>query len=52
MVAGSGVDVAPSPMDWLPEGHLVYFLMDVTGEIDLSPIFAHYEKIPQGVDRT
>ena len=33
----------PSPRDWLPEGHLVYFLMDVTGQIDLSPIFARYE---------
>lgn len=38
----------PSPQDWLPENHLVYFLMDVTGQIDLSPIFAHYEKTPQG----
>jgi len=38
----------PSPQDWLPENHLVYFLMDVTGQVDLSPIFAHYEKTPQG----
>lgn len=34
----------PSPRDWLVEGHLVYFLMDVTGQVDLSAIFAHYEK--------
>jgi len=33
----------PSPRDWLPEGHLVYFLMDVTGQVDLSPICTHYE---------
>lgn len=33
----------PSPRDWLPEEHLVYFLMDVTGQVDLSPILAHYE---------
>lgn len=33
----------PSPQDWLPENHLVYFLMDVTGQVDLSPIFAHVE---------
>jgi len=33
----------PSPRDWLPENHLVYFPMDVTGQVDLSPIFAHYE---------
>jgi transposase len=38
----------PSPRDWLPEGHLVYFLMDVTEQIDLSPIFAHYQQSPQG----
>ena len=28
----------PSPRDWLPEDHLVYFLLDVTGQVDLSPI--------------
>jgi hypothetical protein len=28
----------PSPHDWLPEGHLVYFLLDVIRQIDLSPI--------------
>ena len=28
----------PSPRDWLPEDHLVYFLPDVTGQVDLSPI--------------
>jgi len=33
----------PSLRDWLPEDHLVYFLMDVTGQIDLSSILAHYE---------
>ncbi len=27
----------PSPRDWLPEDHLVYFLLDVTAQIDLSP---------------
>ena len=31
----------PSPLDWLPEGHLAYFVLDVVGELDLSPIFAH-----------
>ena len=38
----------PSPRDWLPEGHLVYFLMDVTEQMDLSPISAHYAKSSQG----
>ena len=28
----------PSPGDWLPEDHLVYFLLDVTAQIDVSPI--------------
>ena len=27
----------PSPQDWLPDGHLVYFLMDVSEQLDLSP---------------
>lgn len=38
----------PSPRDWLPKGHLVYFLMDVTGQVDLSPISTHYEKSSKG----
>jgi hypothetical protein len=28
----------PSPSDWLPEGHLVYFLLDIVRELDLGPI--------------
>jgi len=38
----------PSPRDWLPEGHLVDFLRDVIGQVDLSPIYDHYRKTPQG----
>ena len=38
----------PSPRDWLPEGHLVYFLLDTVAAIDLSPIFAHYEREARG----
>lgn len=34
----------PSPRDWLPENHLVYFLLDVTGHLALSPILEHYTK--------
>ncbi len=33
----------PSPRDWLDEGHLVYFLLDVVGEMDLSPFFERYK---------
>jgi transposase len=38
----------PSPRDWLPEDHLVYFLLDTVAEIDLGPIFAHYERETRG----
>src|SRR5947208_3200488 len=31
----------PSPQDWLPEGDLVYFLLDTVATLDLSPIYAH-----------
>jgi transposase len=33
---------APSPRDGLPEDHLVYFLLDVTAQTDVSPIVADY----------
>lgn len=32
----------PSLRDWLPEGHLAYFLMDVVWALDLSAIYAAY----------
>lgn len=38
----------PSPRDWLPEGHLAYFVMDVVRELDLADINAHYEKELRG----
>lgn len=28
----------PSPTDWLPEGHLVYFILDIVREVDLRAI--------------
>ena len=34
----------PDLRDWLPEGHLVYLLSDIVGQLDLSPIFAAYEQ--------
>lgn len=43
------VDLLPaSPHDWLPEDHLAYFLLDVVGELDLRPIFAHYDRELRG----
>jgi transposase len=40
----------PSPVDWLPEHHLVFFLLDMAAELDLSAIYAVYEaRDPRGV---
>lgn len=30
----------PSPSDWLPEGHLAYFILDVVNELGLTAIIA------------
>jgi len=38
----------PSPQDWLPEGDLVYFLLDTVATLDLTPIFAYYERELRG----
>src|SRR5258706_14263005 len=38
----------PSPTEWLPEDHLAYFILDVVSELDLEPIFAHYERELRG----
>ena len=35
----------PSPRDWLPEGHLVYFLRDAVRELDISAITSDYERV-------
>jgi Transposase and inactivated derivatives len=40
----------PSPVEWLPEHHLVFFLLDMAAELDLSAIYAVYEaRDPRGV---
>ena len=39
----------PSPVDWLPENHLVFFLLDLAAELDLSEIHTYYhQKDPRG----
>ena len=38
----------PSPQDWLPEGHLVYFLMDAVRELDIGAITVHSERELRG----
>ena len=38
----------PSLKDWLPEKHLAYFVSEVVDELDLSGIYAVYEKEERG----
>ncbi len=39
----------PSPVDWLPDDHLVFFLLDLAAELDLEEIYAVYrQKDPRG----
>jgi transposase len=39
----------PSPVDWLPENHLVFFLLDLAAELDLGEIHSYYrQKDPRG----
>lgn len=38
----------PSLRDWLPENHLAYFVSDVVDQLDLSTIYAVYEKELRG----
>jgi transposase len=40
----------PSPVEWLPANHLVFFLLDLASELDLKAIYAVYEaRDPRGV---
>jgi transposase len=38
----------PAPRDWLPENHLVYFLLDVIPQMDLQPILQPYQAEQRG----
>jgi transposase len=38
----------PSPRDWLPEDHLVYFVSDLIDQLDLSAITTGYEDEERG----
>src|SRR3954470_3858418 len=33
----------PSPRDWLPEGHLAFFIADTVAALDVSALYAPYE---------
>lgn len=43
-----GFLLPPSPLDWLPEDHLAYFLLETVSQLDLSAITAHYERERRG----
>lgn len=45
---GQSFLLPPSPHEWLPEGHLAYFILDLVGELNLRPIFEHYERELRG----
>ncbi len=38
----------PAPRDWLPENHLVYFLLDVLPQMNLQPILQPYQVEDRG----
>jgi transposase len=38
----------PSPLEWLPEGHLARFILDLVTELDLGRIYRHYERELRG----
>jgi transposase len=38
----------PSLREWLPEGHLAYFVSDLIDQLDLSRIEQHYEREERG----
>ena len=33
----------PSPQDWLPQDHLIYFLLEVSEQIEILPIVDDYD---------
>ncbi len=38
----------PSPLEWLPEGHLAYFILDVVSQLDLRKVLDPYEREERG----
>jgi len=38
----------PSPLDWLPAGHLARFILDVVERLNLSAIHGYYEREQRG----
>jgi transposase len=36
----------PSPRDWMPEGHLAFFISETVEELDLGPFYAKFRRRP------
>lgn len=43
-----GFLLPPSPLEWLCDGHLARFILDLVDELDLSAVYAHYEREARG----
>ena len=41
----------PDPRDWLPEGHLAWFVLASVEELDLAAFYASYRVRTVGVGR-
>jgi hypothetical protein len=48
---GQRLLLPPDLREWLEEGHLAYFILDVVETLDLSEIFASYDGSRGGVSR-
>ena len=40
--------LSPSPRDWLPDDDLVFFVLDVVKDLDISAITRKYEREDRG----
>lgn len=38
----------PSPKEWLPEGHLAYFISETVDELDMSEFIDEYSSDERG----
>jgi hypothetical protein len=38
----------PDPRDWLPDGHLAWFILDVVDQVDLDPFYRAHRNDGQG----
>jgi transposase len=43
-----GLLLPPSPSDWLPEGHLAWFVIDAVEQLDIDPLLAKYRSFGKG----